>query len=264
MTTKPIRAYVPQSFTVNDRRGEDDPEEETTEEADDNPHRVPAALRDMATVMGKPVEELVKLNTYYLEQEAKQISPPGALGLPPLLDEKRLRYRMIDDVFKRQPLFDYVYVWQLPETELDFGEEHILVPDEVKNRIAKSMPRGVIVAAGLGALDVLRSNCIELGHTVTFMRFSPWMLPIGVVGSTPVTLLPLKVSALRDSEELGAAFASGDVKVCFDEEEGLHYYDLGKRATTWWQRMKSRLLNFFSGVTSTRRKPIHADDDEDS
>lgn len=210
-------------FKVTDRRGELDDEPDVERE---NPHCLPEEMRLVAKTLGVDAQEIVALNDRMVSEEDKQISPPGALNLPPLLEEKRLRWRMPDACFKgRAPLFDHVYLWQIPEEELDTGMPAWLVlPDEAKQRLKNQMPCGVIVNAGLGALDVMRSHCIEIGHTVTFMRFTPWRLPVTHILGSPVYVLPLKVSSLRDSKELGEAMDRGEVTIEWDEENRVHYY----------------------------------------
>lgn len=120
-----------------------------------------------------------------LEEWAKQnISEPGALGLPDLLDERRIEYAMPDEVFKIEAVWDRVYLWQVSESKgdtfIDGGV--IAMPETAKERVKQATPQGIIVSAGLPALDYLVSNGLGLGHHVAFVRLSPYRLPIKLPG----------------------------------------------------------------------------------
>lgn len=143
-----------------------------------------------------------------------KISPRGSLGLPPLLDARRLEYGIIDEAFNNQPVFDRIYVWQLPlhEEETFMQGGAIVKPDWMKARDKKTTPRGILVAAGLSALDTLRSHGIDIGHIVTIIAIAPWTLPIAIVEGHWFELLMLRDGDIVGSDDLATTLRSGVVK----------------------------------------------------
>lgn len=171
------------------------------------------------------------------EEVCKHLSPKGSpLGLGQLVEEKRWKYGIVDAAWYGQhAAFDRVLVWQIAEEESDTYNGGLIVKTEIaKKRELVEAPRGVIVSAGLGALDVLRSNGIDLGHTVGFARLSPFRRPIGVFAGTPLALIVLHVGDIVDSEDLGSQLRTREVRIVGKEIEGVtqhHFVD--KNAKAW-------------------------------
>lgn len=151
------------------------------------------------------------------------------LGLGKLVEDKRWKYGIVDAAwFAQHAAFDRVLVWQISEDEGDTFNGGLILKTEVqKKRDLVEAPRGVIVSAGLGALDVLRSNGIDIGHTVGFARLSPFRRPIGSFAGVPLALIVLHVGDIVDSEDLGAQVKSRSVRILAKETpEGVteHYF----------------------------------------
>jgi hypothetical protein len=143
---------------------------------------------------------------------AKYISPPGALGLPAKLDHNRCKHGIPDSVFTVEALFDRIFVWQLPRVFGDVIEGTMLIkPETARQREEESTPRGVIVSAGLKALDNLRSNGVNVGDVVNFIRLSPWKLTLQEIAGVEVNVLILRDGDLIASEDLVRARALGAV-----------------------------------------------------
>ncbi len=117
------------------------------------------------------------------------------------------------------PLWDNVTVWRIPvEEKRSAGGLHI--PDVAQGRITH---RGVLVAAGLAAMDRLYAYGVEVGHIVTFGRYAGTDRTIeerqaGEVKD--VSILTLKVSELNESEDLGALLEAG--RLTIECEDGRH------------------------------------------
>lgn len=157
---------------------------------------------------------------------AARMAPPGALGLPALLEERRLKYGIPDGAFKQQALYDRLLVCQIPEWEGDtYGDTQILMPESGKKRMEESAPRGVIVSAGLLALDHLRSHGSDIGHIVKFVRLAPWRLICDMIGGHEFPLLVLRSGDLIADEDLAARLRAGSTKVAADAEHGHHLVD---------------------------------------
>lgn len=157
-----------------------------------------------------------------LEKEAKDTadairqrqSPKGAFGLPELLDARRLKYAIPDGAFQRCSVYDRILVWQIPSDEGEtFGDTMIIMPETSKVKARESAPRGIIVSAGLLALDHLRSNGMDLGHIVNFVIQAPWRLQIDTVNGHPFFLLILRDGDLIASEDLQYALKNGECTI---------------------------------------------------
>jgi hypothetical protein len=114
-----------------------------------------------------------------------QMSPKGKLGLPKGLEEARWKYGMIDDVFGVTAYFNRICIWQLPEQKKAGRSSVIELPEMAQKRIRQSTPSGIIVAAGLEAMDHLRGQGHRWGDKVLFVRLSPWRIETGYVNGHP-------------------------------------------------------------------------------
>jgi len=178
------------------------------------------------------VEELLKAGVDALvvskaaaatEAQMKKMSRPGALDLPPMLEEKRLQYLITDGAFKVHPAFDRILVWQIAAHQKETFDPQgtIIMPDMVRDQEKMVTPRGVIVSAGLLALDHLRSNCIDVGHTVYFVQNAPWRI---CVDGHPYYVMVLRDGDLIGSEDTQEAVRKGNLKVTYNKDTGQHVY----------------------------------------
>lgn len=150
------------------------------------------------------------------KETAKHVSPKGTLNLPPLLDARRLEHGIPDKAFaKSQAAFDRIFIWQIDEhNEETYIEGGTIVRSQAaQDAMKKSANRGILVSAGLSALDTLRSHGFDLGHIVTFMSIQPWKLPLGFIDLIDQKLLMMRDGDLCGSEDLVLALRSGAVKV---------------------------------------------------
>ena len=152
---------------------------------------------------------------HYDTQVRKKMSP--SLGLPPLLESKRMPWCMVDKVFTRQAMFDRIHVFQIDEEILN--DSPIQFTDQTKASGRYRAARGVIVSAGLRALDILRSNGMDLGHTVNFIANCPYRLEVDYVAGKPVEVLIMNVGDICSSEDAATALRSGVVKIIAREKQ---------------------------------------------
>lgn len=165
-------------------------------------------------------------NAEILKAITERISPAGALGLPPLLDAMRLKYAITDGAFKAATLFDRVLVYQIPEEDTaggKFGEGSLIFKsDQGRDRDKRETPRGVLIGAGMKALDILRSNGVDLGHIVYFINSQPWRLYFDYIAGKKVPALPMNAGDVILSETLQTLLRAGKVKMC--RVDGKHMY----------------------------------------
>lgn len=133
----------------------------------------------------------------------KTQSPPGSLGLPELLDKRRVEFAIPDGAFRSQAIYDRIYCWQIPDQAQEtYGSTSILKPESKASRERDEAPRGVLVSAGLAGQDHLRANGVELGHIVQLLRLAPWKLLCDNVDGKDQYLLVLRDGDLIGSEDL--------------------------------------------------------------
>jgi hypothetical protein len=157
------------------------------------------------------------------------MSPAGALGLPELLDARRLEHGIPDEAFGLACAFGYVLVWQISQAEGEtYGDTSIIMTDRTKEREKQEAPRGIVVSAGLAALDGLRSNGIDLGHTVLFSRNIPYRARIAIIGAHSYHLIVLQSGDIFASEDLARQQILGKSEVAIstdaDTQFDYHYH----------------------------------------
>jgi hypothetical protein len=120
-----------------------------------------------------------------------------------------------------QPVYDRVFIY--PTDGLDQDEKiagtSLYRPSSDKTSLGAS--RGVLIAAGLKALDQLYGHGIELGHIVWFARLSPWQRQYE--GDKRIErIVILRASEVVGSEDLMTAMLRGQVEVGVDDSDGRH------------------------------------------
>lgn len=151
---------------------------------------------------------------------ARHISAPGKLKmpaelLPPLLEERRWPYFIPDQAFDIQPASDTVHVWQIGRPRPTASSDGVvLLTENQRDHERYSSPRGILVSAGLLALDQLRSHGMDLGHIVYLLRLSPYRLPMDMVGHRDQGgLLVLHAGDIKGSEDTMRMLRSGELEV---------------------------------------------------
>lgn len=159
-------------------------------------------------------QEFVKKIKAKDDSRRARLSPAGALGLSPLLDARRLEFLIPDAAFREQPVFDRILVFQVSLHEGEtYGDTAIVMPAVTQDAEKHSNPRGILVSAGPIALDELRSNGVELGHVITFIKLAPFRLQVGTHGGKDDHLLLMRSCDVLASEDLAHDLRSGVVKL---------------------------------------------------
>jgi len=168
----------------------------------------------------------------------KRMSPPGALGLPKLLDERRLEYGITDGAFSRQAVFDRVYLWQIPMQKGDKFESDSLIhmPESVQQREKSRAPQGIIVSAGLRALDQLRSHGVDLGHKILFCHAAPYHIRYDSVLGLEQHLIIVLAGDIIGSEDLATNLRNREVR-CLPrrnaENNSVEHVFIDERGDAW-------------------------------
>lgn len=158
-----------------------------------------------------------------IDQSTKeQMSPPGALKLTPHLEEKRIEHGIIDDCFQVCAEFDRILVYQLPASDHTFGKSGIIMPQASQKRVAQETPKGIIVSAGLGALDVLKTSGQEVGDTILFIKQGMWRIVCGWVRHVEVHLMVLSVGDICSNQDKAQRLREGLIKYHWNDETNEH------------------------------------------
>ena len=158
------------------------------------------------------------------EDTLRQMSPKGSLGLVKKLEEKRWQHGLIDDCFKEAAAFDRILVYQLTSSEKTFANSGIVMPEASEKRTAQETPKGIVVTAGLSALDTLRTNGHQVGDTIKFIKQGMWRIEIGWIRQVAVHLMVLSVGDIISNEDLGQRLFKGEVKYSWSEEKQEHRF----------------------------------------
>jgi hypothetical protein len=174
----------------------------------------------------------------------EKMSSPGALRLPPLLEEMRQRYGITDGFFKVQACFDRIHVFPI-EGLVSGGDKFqegglIVKTERAQSADLMEAPRGIIISAGLSALDALRSNGIDLGHTIMLQRNAVYQPEVDRILGVSKRMRILIAGDISGSENLAQAYRDGKVQVkalaSVDEKTGLTIYQhlfVDENGKTW-------------------------------
>jgi hypothetical protein len=159
-----------------------------------------------------------------LEEEIRQhhMSPPGSLNLPEPLEKARWKHAIPDEMLQLQAAFSSVLIKQtapLWMTEDMFGDGKVVMPASSFEAQRSDTPRGVLVSAGLTALDKLRSHGMELGDVVFFVKHGPPIVRLARIANHDIYLFSLHVAEIRASEEAAQRLRSGEMSVVVHRTE---------------------------------------------
>lgn len=179
------------------------------------------------------------------EEHLKEF-PPGSLNLPPLLEARRLEYMLPAGCFDAQCLWDYVMVVQLENSGDSKSQGDIVLPVAHGEARRKTLCTGILVNAGLNALDKLRSNGVDLGHFVVFARHTPWARELDKLGEFPTVGLDLTVTDIRQSLDLELHRRAGNIRFETidhgDHRRELVYVD--ENGETWKPEVPELMANY--------------------
>lgn len=152
----------------------------------------------------------------------------SSLRLPPLLEKRRKEFNIPDGAFRKAAKFDRCFIWQIADYEGDFFKgTGIVMPETAKKRGLTQAPRGVLVSAGLQALDFLVTNgCPGLGAIIGFVRLSPWRMPVDIVDGKEVEVCVTRATDIVGDEDLAAMLATGTAEIVRGDD-GRHRLNIG-------------------------------------
>lgn len=173
---------------------------------------------------------------------AANVSPPGSIhGISPLLEQRRLKYAIPDGFFLSQACNNRVNVFQIDDDEGDtYGDGVIHKADYVKERSREQAPKGILMSAGLKAMDQAYANGYWIGHIINFVQLNPWRKPIAIKGGKHQYVMVMSCGDITDSDDLANYIRLGVVEHArreFTNPDGTneveHYYRDKKTGEVW-------------------------------
>lgn len=145
----------------------------------------------------------------------KSLAPLGTYNIPMLLDKRRFEYAIPNGAFEHYPAFDKVYIHQITisERRTYTAGGTVLKPDAIISSDRNTAPRGIIISAGLQALDSLRSTGIDVGHIVRFKKFSPFIQPVAEIQGHVLTVMVIRDGDIVSSEDLAREYHSRAISI---------------------------------------------------
>lgn len=172
----------------------------------------PIALTDETQALfqnfQKRAEEL-QVAKAVAEELLKSLKPKGFYNIPEILDQRRLEYGIPNGAFESYPTFDKVYIYQIAlpgqggEKWTDGGK--IIKPEAVQHAERNSAPRGIVVSAGLQAMDSLYSTGIQIGHIVRFKKLSPFIMPVAEIKGKWFHVYVIRDGDIEASEDMASS-----------------------------------------------------------
>ena len=131
--------------------------------------------------------------------------------------ERRMKQFDIPD-WPGEATFARILVFRIPDkaakrdTFVEGGS--IVKPETTRSNDEFRSPRGVIVSAGLQAMDVMRGHGMQLGELIWMSSYTPWRFEIDTKeDGKPVEFYFMQVGDISLSEDLLAARKTGKLKV---------------------------------------------------
>ena len=150
-----------------------------------------------------------------LKARLDSMSPPGGLGLPKLLDERRIEYNIPDSAFNWAAVFDRVLGYQLDvfDGHKINDKSEIYIPQYVMERNRKLTPKVLILNAGLKARDEMKSHGIEVGDVCMLCRMAIFSAVYDFVDNIPQVFLQLRSGDLSAGKDTARRVRSGELRV---------------------------------------------------
>lgn len=156
------------------------------------------------------------------------MSPPGALGLPKLLEEARLKWGIPDAAFDARAIFDRIHIFPI-DAEGDketYGNTSIHRPEAKKALDVQKGHRGILISMGLEAMDHCVSHGVELGHIVRTIRNAPHVQECARISFGPMYFLVMRDGDLTGSETLEQEIRSGKKQIVNDGGDNALVFNL--------------------------------------
>jgi hypothetical protein len=110
------------------------------------------------------------------------------------------------------------------DTEKFSPESLLYRPQTTQSREFQSSPRGLLISAGIEAMDTLYDHGIALGDIVWITQLGVLRLPYLRVGSEDLYFMVLQVGDIAAGEDTYNRLQSGELALKHDPASNTHYY----------------------------------------
>lgn len=173
------------------------------------------------------------------------MAPAGTYNIPEILEKRRMEYGIPNGAFESYPTFDKVYIWQIPlpgqggDKYVEGGS--ILKPENVQSHERNTAPRGIVVSAGLQAMDRLWSSGTSIGDIVRFKKLSPFIMPVAQIEGKSFSVYVVRDGDIESSEDFAAKLNARTISIKNVSKDG---YDF-------------RVVDSNGNVTGTKQDPYY-------
>lgn len=144
-----------------------------------------------------------------------RMSPPEALKLPPKLEAARQKWGIPDGFFKYAAGFDRIFVFPIDPFDQDdkLPNSFLFRAQTTKQKDLQEGYRGVLISAGLTAMDRLMSHGYELGDIVMTNKNVPFARRMELLEGEPMFVLVMRDGDLAGNETLQDDIRAGARRV---------------------------------------------------
>lgn len=126
-----------------------------------------------------------------------------------------------------EAVFEEVLLYCLPDegaASETFSKDGMIVKPDTRKAIdiARS-PRGIVVSAGLKAMDIMDAHGMQVGELVWFAPHVPYRFEVGRNEKGPILFMFMNVADIKLSEDVPTRLANGDI-VLTKNSKGEHVY----------------------------------------
>lgn len=145
----------------------------------------------------------------------EKMSPPEVLKLPPKLEAARQKHGIPDGFFRTCAGFDRIFVFPLDPFDQDdkIPGTSLYRPQLTKQKDLQEGYRGVLISAGLTAMDRLMSHGYELGDVVMTNKNVPFARRVEQLEGFDMFVLVMRDGDLAGNETLQEDIRAGRRRV---------------------------------------------------
>lgn len=160
----------------------------------------------------------------------EKMSPPGGLRLPEKLEAARLKHGIPDGFFRACAGFDRIFVFPLDPFDQDekIPGSMLYRPQITQKKDLQEGFRGVLISAGLTAMDRLMSHGYELGDIVMTNKNVPFARRVELLEGEPMFVLVMRDGDLAGNETLQADILAGRRRVMDAGDDGGYQHQLAQ------------------------------------
>lgn len=175
----------------------------------------------------------------------ERMSPAGALHLPEKLEAARHKHGIPDGFFRVAAGFDRIFVF--PIDPFDANEKlpgsSLYRAELTQQKDLQEGYRGVLISAGLTAMDRLMSHGYELGDVVMTNKNVPFARRMELLEGKPMFVLVMRDGDLAGNETLQADILAGKRRVIDAGDPDRYEHQVGHLGEAGdWTTMKKQSL----------------------